>query len=213
MSSCPSHSHDHIHDIAITHTTPIGLKIALVLALFINAGMFMVELSAGHFAFSSALLADSLDFLADALAYGITFAVLSASIIVRARIALAKCFVLFGLAVYVLATTLYQVTTQNLPDATVMVGVGVLALLANGLCVLLLYQFRTGDSNIRSVWLCSRNDMMGNIAVLAAAAGVFGTHTVWPDIIVATLMCGLFLHTSMTITRQAVHEIKNSSRY
>lgn len=204
MPHCSSHS----HDVAFTKNSPGGLKLALILALLLNAAMFVLELSAGHFAFSSALLADSLDFLADTLAYGVTLAVLGASVIVRAHVALLKCFVLLGLATYVLYTTAHQIFIQNLPDATIMIGVGVLALIANALSVALLYRFRGGDSNIRSVWLCSRNDMIGNVAVLAAAAGVFGTATVWPDLIVAGLMCGLFLHTSVTITRQALREVR-----
>lgn len=212
MSDPSCHAHAHHHDIILTPSSPAGLRLALVLVVLINAGMFILEMAAGHFAFSQALLADALDFLADALTYGATLATLSAPLWLRTRVTLTKCVILVVLAVYVLASTLYQVFVQNLPDPVLMTFVGALAFMANALSVMLVYRFRNGDANIRSVWLCSRNDMIGNMAVLAAAAGVFGSGTPWPDLAIATLMCGLFTHTSVSIARQALRESRNAEQ-
>lgn len=176
--------------------------------LAINAAMFLIEAGAGLGAKSVALQADALDFLADAATYGITLLVLPMAIRWRARAALVKgaSMALFGL--WVLGATAYNAFSPDAPDALVMGSVGVLALLANLFCALLLYRFRGGDSNKRSAWLCSRNDVLGNLAVLIAASGVSATGAAWPDLAVASVMAALWLHASIQIIRQAIAELR-----
>ena len=178
--------------------------------LAINAAMFLIEAGAGLSAKSVALQADALDFLADAATYGITLLVLPMAIRWRARAALVKgaSMALFGL--WVLGATAYNAFSPDAPDALVMGSVSVLALLANLFCVLLLFRFRGGDSNKRSAWLCSRNDVLGNLAVLAAASGVSATGTAWPDLAVALIMAALWLHAAAQIIRQAIAELRPS---
>jgi Co/Zn/Cd efflux system component len=176
--------------------------------LAINAVMFLIEAGAGLGAKSVALQADALDFLADAATYGITLLVLPMAIRWRARAALVKgaSMALFGL--WVLGATAYNAFFLDAPDALVMGSVGVLALLANLLCALLLFRFRGGDSNKRSAWLCSRNDVLGNLAVIVAASGVLATGTAWPDLAVALIMAALWVHAAVQIIRQAIAELR-----
>ena len=169
----------------------------------INAGMFGVEMFAGHAAQSQALLADALDFFGDAVTYGISLAVIGASLRVRSTAALVKGISLMLMGLWVFGTTAYRVFTIGVPTAEVMGAVGFLALLANLASVALLMRFKDGDANVRSVWLCSRNDAIGNIAVMIAALGVWGTTTGWPDLIVAGVMAGLFLTSAYQIIRQS----------
>lgn len=178
-------------------------KRRLWIVIALNATMFAVEMGAGHYAGSQALQADALDFLGDALTYGISLAVIGASLSVRTAAALAKGISLFVMGVWVFASTLYQVFATGVPEAQIMGIIGFLALAANLLSVLLLVRYKDGDANVRSVWLCSRNDAIGNVAVMLAAIGVWGTSTGWPDLIVATIMAGLFLSSSFQIMRQA----------
>jgi Co/Zn/Cd efflux system component len=181
---------------------------ALWIALAVNAGMFLAEIIAGVAAGSAALLADAIDFFGDAANYAISLGVAGMALAWRARAALVKgaTLALFGLAV--LASTAWHAYAGTLPEAEVMGAVGVLALAANAGVALMLYRFRGGDANMRSVWICSRNDAIGNVAVLAAAAGVFGTGTGWPDIIVASIMAGLGLWGGGQIVRQASAELR-----
>lgn len=172
----------------------------------INAAMFAVEMAAGHYAGSQALRADALDFLGDALTYGISLAVIGASVRIRTTAALAKGLSLFAMGVWVLGATLYRVFYIGVPEAGVMGVIGALALAANLASVLILMRYKDGDANVRSVWLCSRNDAIGNVAVMIAALGVWGTSTGWPDLIVAAIMATLFLSSSWQIVRQAVAE-------
>ena len=174
----------------------------LWLVIGINAGMFAVEMTAGHLARSQALQADALDFFADALTYGISLAVIGASLKVRASAALAKGFSLFLMGLWVFGSTLYRVFVLGVPEAEIMGVIGFMALAANLLSVALLVSYKDGDANVRSVWLCSRNDAIGNVFVMAAALGVWGTATGWPDLIVAGVMAGLFLSSSWQILRQ-----------
>jgi len=169
----------------------------------INAAMFLVEISAGMLAGSQALQADALDFLGDTLTYGISLAVIGASLKVRAGAALAKGVSLLAMGLWVAGSTAYQVLYLGLPRAEVMGIVGFLALAANVTSVLLLMRYKDGDANVRSVWLCSRNDAIGNVAVMVAALGVWGTATAWPDLIVAAIMAGLFLWSAAQILHQA----------
>src|ERR1700731_1529537 len=175
---------------------------ALWIALFINAGFFVAEIVAGAAAGSAALQADALDFFGDATNYAISLGVAGMALTWRARAAVAKGGTLIAFALWVLGSTAWHAFYGTLPRAEVMGVVGVAALIANGGVALMLYRFRTGDANMRSVWVCSRNDAIGNAAVLLAAMGVFGTSTSWPDIIVAAIMGGLGLWGGWQIVRQ-----------
>jgi Co/Zn/Cd efflux system component len=183
---------------------------ALWIALAINAGMFLAEIVAGVAAGSSSLQADALDFLGDAANYAISLTVAGMALAWRARAALLKGASLGLLGLWVLGSTAWHAYMGTLPQAEVMGIVGLLALLANAGVALMLYRFRSGDANMRSVWICSRNDVIGNAAVLFAAAGVFGTGTGWPDIIVATIMAGLGISGGWQIARQAWGELRDA---
>ncbi|MEO1423036.1 MAG: cation transporter [Pseudomonadota bacterium] len=183
----------------------------LWIVIAINAVMFGVEMTAGKIAGSQALQADALDFFADAVTYGISLAVIGASLTVRAGAAVAKGMSLLLMGLWVFGSTLYQVFVAEVPGAHVMGAIGALALLANLASVALLLPYKDGDANVHSVWLCSRNDAIGNVAVMVAALGVWGTATGWPDLIVAGLMAGLFLTSAVQILRQALAEWREGS--
>jgi cation diffusion facilitator family transporter len=185
-------------------------KRRLWLVIAINASMFLLEIIAGAVSGSQALQADALDFAADATTYGISLAVIGASIAVRARAALLKALSLTIMALWVLGSTAYHVLVLGIPRAEIMGAVGVLALLANLASVLILVRYKDGDANVRSVWLCSRNDAIGNIAVMCAALGVWGSATKWPDLLVAAIMAGLFLTSSFQILRQSMRELREA---
>ena len=181
-------------------------KRRLWLVIALNATMFIVEMAAGQLAKSQALQADALDFLGDALTYGISLAVIGASVRVRTSAALAKGISLLLMGLWVFGSTVYRVFYIGVPEAEIMGIVGFLALLTNLASVLLLVRYKDGDANVRSVWLCSRNDAIGNVAVMIAALGVWGTSTGWPDLLVAGIMAGLFLSSATQIIRQALAE-------
>ena len=183
----------------------------LWIALAVNLAMFMVEIAAGARAGSTSLLADSLDFLGDAANYAISLWVIGLSVAVRAKASLFKAFSMLAFAVGVLSTALWHAFSGQLPDAQTMGAVGLLALLANLGVAALLYAYREGDSNMRSVWLCTRNDALGNIAVLLAALGVFGTGTAWPDLLVASGMAALALTSAYQVIVQARQELLATS--
>jgi Co/Zn/Cd efflux system component len=172
----------------------------------INAVMFVVEITAGHLAGSQALQADALDFLGDTLTYGLSLAVIGRPIATRARAAVLKGVSLTLMGLWVFGSTLYHVLVLGVPRAEIMGVIGFLALAANVASVLLLMRYKDGDANVRSVWLCSRNDALGNVAVMLAALGVWGTATAWPDLLVAGIMAGLFLWSSAQILAQAFRE-------
>lgn len=180
---------------------------ALVAVIVVNALMFVVETASGVFAESMALRADALDFLGDTVTYAITLLVIGQSLRRRAFAALLKGISLAVMGIWVFGTTVHQVFVLNQPNAMVMGSVGFLALAANLTSVLLLMRWREGDANVRSVWLCSRNDALGNIAVVIAAAGVFSTASAVPDLIVAASIAGLFLYSSLRIIAQARVEL------
>ncbi|SLN47806.1 zinc transporter ZitB [Falsiruegeria litorea R37] len=181
-------------------------KRRLWLVIAINATMFIVEMGAGQMARSQALQADALDFLGDALTYGISLAVIGASVRVRTNAALFKAVSLLVMGLWVMGSTVYRVFYVGVPEAQIMGVIGFMALVANLASVALLVRYKDGDANVRSVWLCSRNDAIGNVAVMLAAAGVWGTTSGWPDLIVAGIMGGLFLTSATQIVRQAVDE-------
>jgi len=188
-------------------------KRRLWLVIAINAVMFLVEIVAGHLAKSQALQADALDFLGDSLTYGISLAVIGASLRVRANAALVKGFSLLAMGTWVFGSTLYRVFYVGVPEAEIMGLIGFLALAANLASVLILVRYKDGDANVRSVWLCSRNDAIGNVAVMIAALGVWGTVSGWPDLIVAGIMGGLFLTSAVQIIRQALAEQREAAEH
>lgn len=187
-----------------------AFKRVLWVIIAINATMFQVELVAGMFAGSQALMADALDFLGDTATYSITLFVIGMPLVWRARAALVKGVSLGLMGLWVLGSTAYQVLVLGLPQAETMGGIGFLALTANLTCVGLLLKYRDGDANVRSVWLCSRNDAIGNVAVILAAGGVWVSNTAWPDLIVAALMASLFLWSAVQIVRQARQELASA---
>lgn len=180
---------------------------ALWIALIVNATMFLAELGAGEIADSRALQADALDFFGDAANYAISLGVAGMALAWRARAALVKGVTLALLGGYVIVGALLAAVDGSSPQAEIMGGVGIAALAANVGVAFMLYRFREGDANMRSVWICSRNDAIANIAVVAAAFGVFGTGNAWPDLIVATIMATLGISGGVKIIRLAWSEL------
>src|SRR3954470_4737324 len=178
--------------------------------LSINAVMFAVEIGAGLAAGSASLQADALDFLGDAGNYAISLLVVGMTLRYRATAALAKggTMALFGL--WVLGITGWHAWHGTLPQAFTMGAVGLTALAANGASFGLLWSHRRGDANMRSAWICTRNDVLGNLAVLLAALGVFGTGTGWPDFTVAAIMAALALQGAASVIRQAAAELQTT---
>jgi Co/Zn/Cd efflux system component len=197
---CCGHGHDH------GAASPVYRRI-LWIALAVNLAMFAVEIGAGLAAQSVSLLADSLDFFGDAANYGISLFVLGMALQWRARASLLKAASMGVFGLWIAGTTIQHALGGTVPEAPVMGVVGALALAANLGVAVLLYRWRDGDSNMRSVWICTRNDAIGNVAVLAAAAGVFGSGTGWPDYVVAAIMSGLALVGAFQVTRQAIQEL------
>ena len=183
-----------------------GYKARLWAVIALNASMFAVEIGAGVVAGSQALQADALDFLGDTLTYGMSLAVIGLSLRVRATAALIKGATLAVMGLWVLSTTVWHTLFLGTPRAEVMGLIGFLALATNLASVLILLKYKDGDANVRSVWLCSRNDAIGNIAVMLAAFGVWGTATGWPDVLVAAIIASLFLNSASKILRQALNE-------
>ena len=179
----------------------------LRLVLLVNAGMFVVELVSGLLAGSVALLADSLDMLGDALVYGFSLYVVARSPIWKARAAVAKAAVMGLFGVFVLGQVAYKLLYPQLPTVEAMSAVGALALAANGVCFAVLWRHRVEDINMRSVWLCSRNDLIANVSVLLAALAVWMTLSPWPDIVVGGLICALFLRSAFLVAREARAEL------
>lgn len=177
-------------------------------ALITNAAMFLVELIAGALGQSLALTADAMDFFSDAANYAITLIVLGMALNVRAKAALFKgvCMGLVGL--YVLYTSIAHIVDGTVPRAEVMGIVGFLALMTNVIVAILLYRHRGGDANRQSIWICSRNDAIANIAVLIAGLGVWTTTTGWPDILVGLGIAGLGLWGAAQIIKKSIDELK-----
>jgi Co/Zn/Cd efflux system component len=186
---------------------PSASRRVLGVALAINAGMFATEIVAGVIAGSVSLHADALDFLGDSFNYAISLAVIGLALTWRARAALLKGLTMALLGLWVIGESAWHIAYGRVPEPVVMGVIGTLALAANAAVVVMLYRFRTGEANLRSAWICSRNDVLGNLAVLAAALGVFGTGTLWPDVIVAAVMAGLALQGSATVIRQSLGEL------
>ncbi len=179
----------------------------LGVVLAINLIMFAVEIGAGWHASSLALQADALDFLGDSLNYAVAFFVLGRSLTWRAGTAFAKGAGMFGFGVFLAGASVYHGLVGSAPEAPVMGVIGALALVANLACALMLFGFRGEDANLRAVWLCSRNDAIGNLAVLAAAAGVVLSGTAWPDLAVGLAMAVLAVWAGLSVMRQARNEL------
>jgi len=201
MSAC----HDHGCGAELAHDA--GYRRILWIALCLNAAMFLVELAAGLAAGSLSLQADALDFLGDAANYGVSLSVLSLALAWRARAALVKALSMGSFGFYVLGRAAAELFGGTPPEPITMGAVGTLALATNLGVALLLYRHRNGDSNRRSVWLCSRNDALSNLAVLLAALGVFGTGSNLPDLAVAAVMAGLALSSAYQVARHARGEL------
>jgi len=182
-------------------------RTVLWIALIANAAMFVIEAGASWRAESSALLADAVDFLGDSANYAVSLLALAAGAVWRSRVALLKGWTMAGYGVAVLAVAAWNVWRGAAPEPATMAAIGFAALVVNVAVAALLYAFRDGDANMRSVWLCSRNDAIGNVAVMLAAAGVFGTGTIWPDIAVAGLLAVLGLTAARSVIRQAQMEL------
>lgn len=199
-TTCPSSGSDSL--------TPRWRRVLLI-ALGVNVTMFAVEIVAGAASGSKALQADALDFLSDAVNYAMSLGVVGMALAWRARAALLKGVMLIALGLYVLGSALWAIGQGGEPQAHVMGSIGLAALAANLGVALMLFRYRTGDANMRSVWICSRNDAVGNVAVVLAAVGVFGTGTAWPDLIVAGVMATLALWGGWQIVTQAMAELKH----
>ena len=201
-----SHSHDHDHNQA-SAANPRYRKILWV-ALVVNLAMFVIEIGAGFKSGSTSLLADAIDFFGDAANYGVSIAVLSAGMVLRARAALVKGACMLGFGLFVLGRAAWVLGQGSTPEAFTMGSIGLLALIANVAVAAMLYAYREGDANMRSVWLCSRNDAIGNIAVMLAALGVLSSGSAWPDLLVACGMAVLALSGGWSIIQQARSEIR-----
>ena len=183
----------------------------LWIALVVNAAMFAVEVAGGLGTRSVSLLADAVDFFGDAANYGLALLVLGMAVRWRARAALFKGATMGAFGVFVLGKAAWNAASGAVPDAVTMGAIGALALVANVAVAVMLYAWRDGDANMRSVWLCSRNDAIGNLAVMAAALGVLGTGTAWPDLAVATIMGVLGLSAARSVIVQARAELRSAA--
>ncbi|MEK9969463.1 MAG: cation transporter [Ferrovibrio sp.] len=197
------HDHDHDHGNAA--------RPALWIALVLNAGMFLVEIAAGLTSDSMSLLADSADFLGDSANYALALVVLSMALVWRARVALLKGITMGLFGLWVAGMTIRHLLAGTVPEPLTMGVIGVAALAVNVAVALILYRFRNGDSNLRAVWICSRNDALGNLAVMVAASGVFATGTAWPDLAVAAFMAALALWGSVQVIRHARSELRQDA--
>jgi Co/Zn/Cd efflux system component len=214
-ANCGNHDHgqasDHSHDHSAAAAASPTYRRILWVALTVNLAMFFVEIGAGLAAQSVSLMADSLDFLGDAVNYGLSVFVLGMALRWRARAALLKAASMGAFGLWVAGTTIQHALAGTVPAAPVMGIVGVLAFAANFGVALMLYRWREGDSNMRSVWICTRNDAIGNVAVMVAALGVVGSGTGWPDYLVAAIMSGLALWGAAQVIRGALGELRNSA--
>jgi len=183
----------------------------LKIVLGINAFMFVVELTAGLLGHSVSLVADSLDMLGDALVYGFSLYVVARDARMKAKAALFKGLIMLGFGLFVLGQTVYRIAVPQLPMFEAIGAIGLLALAANGMCFYLLWRHRENDINMSSVWLCSRNDIIANVTVLFAAAGVWLTQSGWPDIAVGLALAALFLRSALHVLRESLKELRVAS--
>jgi Co/Zn/Cd efflux system component len=197
----------HQHGELATTGDPRYRRILWV-ALIVNALMFGVEVIAGTLSASLSLLANSLDFLGDAANYGISLWVLDMALSIRAKAAMIKAITMAAFGFWVLVGFVLRAYNNVIPDAAAMGLVGLLAMFANIGVAVLLYRYRTGDSNMRSVWICSRNDAIGNVAVIIAGLVILATGSAWPDMLVAMIMAMLAIGSAWQVMAQASKELK-----
>jgi len=188
--------------------TGISYRRVLWIALVANVVMFCVELAASVYSGSSALAADAADFLGDSANYALSLGAIAAGGAWTSRVALLKGAAMSVYGVAVLAYAGWRAWLGVPPEPITMGVVGTLALAVNASVAVMLYRFREGDANMRSVWLCTRNDVIANLLVLAAAIGVFGTGTVWPDVAVAAFLAFLGLTSGRVVIRHARAELR-----
>jgi len=205
MSGC--HDHGHCCAPAATDGADAAFRRVLWVALAVNGAMFLAEAGSSLAAGSAALLADSLDFFADAANYAISLYALSLGLVARSRAALVKGLSMGAIGLWVVGAAIHKIYSGAVPDPLIMGPVGVAALAANMFVAVLLYRHRDGDANRQSAWLCSRNDAIGNLVVIAAASGIFATGSYWPDVVVAVSMAGLSLAAAWKIVRRAMGEL------
>jgi Co/Zn/Cd efflux system component len=201
------HDHHHACTPPPASQSPRYRRVLWV-ALLINAVMFVVELAGGLQSGSVSLLADAVDFFGDAANYGVSLLVLGLALSWRARAALFKGWCMAAFGIFVLSRAAWSAALGTVPEPVTMGAIGTLALLANVAVAVMLYAWREGDANMRSVWLCSRNDALGNLAVMAAALGVLGTGNAWPDLVVAVFMATLALVSARSVIRLAREELR-----
>jgi cation diffusion facilitator family transporter len=202
MDDCCEQKAEEIETLRVEH------KKVLIVVLVVNAVLFVVEAGAGLLAHSTALLADSLDMLGDSLVYGFSLYVLWRSPEWKAKAAVLKGIVMAAFGIGVLAEAVYKMTAAVVPAVETMGIVGLLVLLGNGLCFLLLFRHRTDDLNMRSTWLCSRNDIVANLSVLLAAVGVRIFDSGWPDIVVGAAIAALFLRSAFKVLSESFSELQ-----
>jgi Co/Zn/Cd efflux system component len=207
MSGCCDHEGEVFNGMSSAY------RRALWAVIIINGGMFGVEMTAGISAQSQALQADALDFLGDFATYFLSMLMIGQPLMWRARAALFKGVSLAAMGLWVFGSTAWHVLVLGVPAAQIMGIVGFMALVANLTSVVLLMRYRDGDANVRSVWLCSRNDAIGNVAVLGAAGLVWWSGTAWPDLLVAFIMAGLFLNSAAQIIRHAREEMAEAAAH
>lgn len=195
------------HEPAATTTTDTSFRRVLWIALAVNAVMFATELASSIAAGSTALLADSLDFFADSTNYAISLYALALGALARSRAALFKGLTMGAIGLWVVGAAAHKIATGGVPDAMIMGPVALLALAANVFVAALVFKHREGDANRESVWLCSRNDAIGNLVVVLAASGVFATGSYWPDVLVAVVMAWLSLGAAWKVVRRALGEL------
>lgn len=205
--SCECHDHCTIESRGRDSATNPAWRRALWIALALNLAMFVVELAAGLQADSVSLLADAVDFAGDAVNYALSLAVLGMAVVWRSRAALVKGLSMTAYGLFVIGKAAWVLHSGTVPEPLTMGLVGAIALAVNTGVAVLLYTFRSGDANMRSVWLCSRNDALSNLAVMLAALGVFGTGSAWPDLTVAGVMAVLALSAGVTVVRDARREL------
>lgn len=204
-------AHCHSDASSVAQAADPRYRRILVVALALNLTMFAVELAAGMASGSVSLLADAIDFFGDAANYAVSLAVLSMALVVRARAAMFKAACMLGFGFFVLGKVAWSARTGVPPAAITMGVVGLLALCVNLGVAFMLYAYRNGDANMQSVWLCSRNDALSNIAVMLAALGVFGTASAWPDLAVASVMGLLAISSAVTVFKSARIELSTGA--
>lgn len=202
MSGCCDHKSDPLS--ALRDRQIHTLKIVLV----VNAAMFFIEAGAGFWANSISLIADSLDMLGDALVYAFSLYVVGRGARLKAIAALLKALAMAGFGLFVLVEAIYRIIYTQVPAFEAMSAIGLLALAANSFCLMLLWQHKSEDINMSSVWVCSRNDIIANCSVIIAGLVVWLTQTGWPDVIVGLALSALFMRSAYSVSHDALQELK-----